>query len=264
MSDYQEKIAKLSSEIEADEQWIYSYADMMTLLLGFFIVMYSFSKFDEKKFDDVSSELAKVFKGEQRTKDPLSTEVSSEQKSIITMNRMMTIMNITSTNELHAAVEKAYENKNLSEQIKSLLDQKTMGGSEAKDPKRIEIVLPDQILFQAGGYRLKAASKPALEELANKLAVLGSDTEFEIVGHSDSSPLGKGHPLVDNFTLSSARAGAVAKFFIDRGLDKEAMSVKGMGDLKPILPEEGVSGRKLAEHRAANRRVEIIIKKKTP
>lgn len=268
MSDYQKQLMQAKPRVDEENGWIHSYADLMTLLLGFFIIMYSFSKFDDKKFDDITKEFVETFKGKDKAKRSKSeVGFNAEQKQLLTTQRMVAILNLESPEALFAKVEKVHNDSVLREQIKTAFDSKgeladglAVAGREKEHYK--EVILPDTALFAPGQYRLKPAAKKVLSILGRKLSSIGKDVEIEIIGHSDSSPLSKRHVLADNFTLSSARAGAVARYFADLGIAKSSMVIKGMGDLDPLVPEFDVQGRALPENRAKNRRVHIVVKKR--
>ena len=267
MSDYQKQVMQAKPRSDEENGWIHSYADLMTLLLGFFIIMYSFSKFDEKKFDDITKEFVETFKGKDKAKRSKSeVGFNAEQMQLLTTQRMVAILNLESPEALYAKVEKVHNDDVLREQIKTAFDRDELANGLAvagRDKEHYkEVILPDTALFAPGQYRLKPAAKKVLSILGRKLSGIGKDVEIEVIGHSDSSPLSKRHALSDNFTLSSARAGAVARYFADLGVAKSQMSVKGMGDLDPLVAEFDANGHVLPENRAKNRRVHIIVKKR--
>ena len=168
---------------------------------------------------------------------------------------------------LHKQVEKAHTEKAVSEHVKAVFNREEQGSEQegvitTPEDTYTELVLPEKTLFSAGQYELKSSSKRALNKLATKLARLDRSAQIEIIGHTDSTPPGRRSLFRDNFSLSSARAGAVARHLIARGVAKSSLKIRGMGDLVPMLPEYDQRGRALRDNRAKNRRVHILIKKK--
>ncbi len=121
------------------------------------------------------------------------------------------------------------------------------------------MVLPAATLFPSGGYQLAPDARLKLKTLADGLRQVPGLVEIEVVGHTDGQPPPHGAEG-NNFTLSSMRAGAIAGVLIDFGVDKKKLVVRGMGDLKPLLPERTADGRPDPANMAKNRRVNLLLK----
>ena len=127
-------------------------------------------------------------------------------------------------------------------------------------PIRVEV--PASILFDRASTELKVSAYASLSALAKEIIALQPYKVIEIEGHSDSTPLKKGNVFINNFGLSSARAGSVAEFFMRNGIAKDKIIVKGLANTKPKLPEFDRNGTAMRENQSRNRRVEITVFKK--
>lgn len=117
---------------------------------------------------------------------------------------------------------------------------------------KLTVNLSNAILFESGKYALQDAGVAALRKVAGVLATVdGRDIRVE--GHTDDVPVGKGAPYADNWALSSLRASAVVARLVEAGVAPDRIAAVGFADQHPIMPNDS------AEHRAANRRTEIVL-----
>ena len=117
---------------------------------------------------------------------------------------------------------------------------------------RINLKLPDEILFPSGSKRLKRGGRAALAKVAAALKSV-EDREFLIAGHTDNVPLRKGVQFRDNWDLSTARAVEVVRLMVKNGVPQTQLIAAGYGEFDPIASNES------AEGRAKNRRLEIVL-----
>ncbi len=115
------------------------------------------------------------------------------------------------------------------------------------------VKLPAAILFDPGKVDIKPEGKQALKELSATLVGI-PDRRYQIAGHTDNQPLGKGMPYADNWSLSTARAVKVVDYMIhDGGMPAGRVSAAGWADQMPVAKNDNEEGRKL------NRRIEIVL-----
>lgn len=245
-----------------DEQetgrWLISYADFITLLFAFFVVMYSISQVSETKYKILSDSLIQAFEGPQRSLDPIQIgdvnrslqpvtgddleqpESDSEQES-----GNMDSENFASVDEF-----KALEN-GLKQSLGDLIDQDL---AEIKsDANWININLRSGLLFPSGSGELNQGADPLLSEVAEHLQ---SNNQLILVhGHTDNIPINN-ERYPSNWELSSARAVAVVRKLQNLNIYAPRMSVEGHGEFQPVASNEN------AEGRAKNRRVVISISRK--
>lgn len=261
-----------ATEEGGDELWIVSYADMVTLLFGFFVLLYSFSTLDDKKFDQMTEKMAEAFKYRDVKKTSESEGgISEEARQTRAFQMLVSMLNLgDSLNEAIPKIEKSYSSGKSLENAKKLLTEKT-----AKDNKdlvasvekssndqfqMVELVLPASALFPSGGYQLSKNAAISLQDIALDLRNVNDLAEIEVIGHTDSQAPAPSAVYKGNFGLSALRAEAVASVLTQYGVDKKRLTVRGMGDQRPLVPEYDKSGKPSPANMAKNRRVGILLK----
>ncbi len=116
---------------------------------------------------------------------------------------------------------------------------------------RTVITIPSESLFQSGDTTIKAEYLPMLDGIAQRL--LQYDLSIEIYGHTDDRPI-RSERFPSNWDLSAARAAAVLRVFIDRGVPQDRLAAGGRAEFRPVASNDTEEGR------ALNRRVELVIK----
>lgn len=212
-----------SHEVHHDESnWLVSYADMMTLLFGFFVLMYSLSRFDGTKFDLVRKEVAKYFGGS--IKD-VSAIVLAEQK----------IINVMKGSGDMNGVEIIRDGENT-----------------------ILLKFDGQVLFESGATEIKEESKPNLRRVVGALRAVEGLAKVAVEGHTDSDVIQSGL-IKSNWELSSLRAGSVVRYLEESGIDTKLLSAVGYGSSKPLVPERDKNGVAIPNNQVQNRRVVIAV-----
>jgi chemotaxis protein MotB len=117
--------------------------------------------------------------------------------------------------------------------------------------ERIDIHLPDALLFSSGRADLHSSAKTLLAQISPELAQFNGDIIVE--GHTDDLPLGAHSPFKSNWELSVARSFGVIAFLTERGVDPTRVSARGYGPYRPRVPNLS------AENREMNRRIEIVL-----
>lgn len=253
------------SESEEDgELWIYSYADLITLLLGFFIILQSFSVLNIEQFKAVANEIVNATDGETKDQGKKQVTVAQQARALRLLLSMMHVE--SSVDEAVEHIENQFAKKGENTAVVDM-----PGGIDLKAARKdymqsqdqsntIDLAMPETILFAPGSANLLAEAETGIKTLAEEINKLSNVSAIEIVGHTDST-IGPNGTFKDNFSLSSARAGAVAMLLINNAVPRDILLVRGMADLDPLLPETNADGSINAEHRARNRRVQIIVKK---
>ncbi len=215
----------LHASAHDESNWLVSYADMMTLLCGFFIMLFSISKVDSTKYEKVKESVAKQFGGSY---EATNAEYARFLHQIIEKNGL----------EKEASVRFGADGVSLVFQSTTFFDTLSADLS----PEGLKILDP----FIAEIIRIQS-----LEEKKFKIA---------IEGHTDSRPILSG-PYPSNWELSSARAGRVVRAFIDRGFEPERLLAIGYADTRPeaLAPEEEAKREPASEVHDRNRRVVIRV-----
>lgn len=226
-----------SAEPEKDksERWLLTYSDMITLLLGLFVILYATSKVDQVKFEQVAASLQRAF-------DPGVLKGAQTQNVISTGNLANTFVGLTSYGAVIGPELVTYA------QQQQLGDQISVTAS--KDA--VVITLTGAWTFGSGSAELRPEGKDAIDFIARSLQTLPDQYNVHVEGHTDNLPSGSGR-YPTNWDLSAARAATAARILVDNGIDPSRLSATGYADTHPI------SDNSTPEGRARNRRVEIWI-----
>jgi chemotaxis protein MotB len=238
------------------ERWLITYADLITLLLVFFIIMYAMSKIDTAKYEVLAQTLNLQFNKADSVM-PQNNGVTGQfappkQGEGGTENSPQDMDK--KHQEENEQEKKEKELQDLLKQINTYIQEQNLGTQvSATDTARgVAITLNDLFLFDLGKADLKPASLPILQTLSSLFPTLNATISIE--GHTDNLPLATGNPLRDNWGLSSARALSVLHYFrFTAGLDDRKFLAVAHSDTRPIANND------TEENRSKNRRVEIIV-----
>lgn len=209
-------------ESDGESNWLVSYADMMTLLCGFFIMLFSISKIDQKKYDSVKKSVAEQFHGKIEIEN---LELKKNLKEMIETKDLGKFVNIESI----------------------------QGG--------VALIFQSTTFFESGSAELTPAALQPLKTFANEILSLEKKNQkkyrIQVEGHSDHRKISSAQ-FPSNWELSSGRAARVVRFLINEGFSGEKMTALGFADTKPIqIPRDLASEDDPAHER--NRRVVIQI-----
>lgn len=257
-------MARDKKAVEEDEgpsqAWLASYADAMTLLLAFFIMMFAFALIDEGKFFDFKVGVVAAL----GVPDPLTDNTDSILSQGTGNFPEIGFVPLTPTEEQEEAIEELEEKLaeagevtvENAQDLAELLEQKfeLAGASEfvdvGVDERGVYIRFADYVLFDSGEADLDEAGLGVLTASAEVLGSISNPLEIE--GHTDNQPTNGGR-WPSNWELSGARAGSVVRWLIDPGgLPDVRLTAIGKADTKPVASNN------TAEGRASNRRVEIV------
>jgi len=227
-------------EIKTDG-WLATYADTVTLLLTFFVLLYSLSTIDSQKFQQIAVAMQSAFSGKA-------------DRSILEFNSSSGDVPIVGKPQL--TVEDAQENENLEilEDVLTYIKENDLENDVQiyEDEKGLNIQMKDSVLFDTGKAELRSDSKNVLEKVSDLIGKV--DNKIIIEGHTDNVPINT-PAMPNNWHLSSARALSVLDYFLDskKILNPQRFSAQGCGEYRPIAKNDTDEGR------AKNRRVNIIV-----
>ena len=210
-----------AAPVHDESNWLVSYADMMTLLFGFFVLMYSFSKIDEKKFEIIRKDVARYFGGQVKS-NPTVKKVEHEVEEVITQAGM---------------------DKNV-----QLI---------ARDSE-LELRFNGSFHFIPGTAQLTKESDFILGKLIDTIKRTVKADAVAVEGHTDDNPI-QSEKFPSNWELSAARASAVVRQFERFGFDPTKMNATGFGSSRPLVPNRDSKGEPLPENQEINRRVIVNI-----
>jgi len=253
---------------EEGEPWLVSYADMMTLLFGFFVVMYAFAVANPKNEDCVRLKLMDAFRSEKASSGD-SSDAGAQNAAMRALELLVTMLNLESIEEVIQKIQDAEqrsrdgegegaESRDKKEKLASDDLKALMGAEEIKD--LVIISVPVDILFAQGSTTLMSQSIPKLKAVSSEIRKVTNIDSIRVVGHTDSTTNDATQGL-DSWALSVVRASEVAKFLTKNEVPKKFVRVEGRGNSEPLLPEKNTDGGWLKENMKKNRRIEILISK---
>lgn len=204
---------------EGEGPWLISYADLMTLLMGFFALIASFSTPDVKKFEEVKKSAAQRFSGEY--KEPYK--------------------------ELEAKITEALKQQIAEGKLK------VTRGSDG-----VTIKFEGKSLFNSGEFVVQSEGAASIHALTKSIQADIGKFKVVVEGHTDNVPITH-PIIASNWELSAIRAARVAQLMVSDGFKNEQMTVQGWGDTKPEAPNTDQSGVAIPANQAANRRVILRI-----
>ena len=230
------KKRKNEDERENLERWLVTYADLITLLLAFFIMMYTFSKQDAQKHQEVAQHLKAIFKG--------GSSIVKEGGAIGQKMVNASPGSAGAGREIEAELEN---------QIAAMADANDEGQkiSVFRDERGIVIRIMDRAFFDEGRAELKEAAKSALRKIVPILEK--SNNHVSIEGHTDDVPINTAE-FKSNWELSTRRATEVVRHLIEKyGFQPSRISASGYAEYRPVAAND------TQQNRALNRRIEIIL-----
>lgn len=234
-------------EHENHERWLVSYADFITLLFAFFVVMYSISSINEGKYRTVSESIKAAL-------NPLANRSGANRVFGVGEARLVQQgRNPTDAKEVTIRhirqVFQGIKDKQLKDLAAFVTVVQTVNGD-------IVITIPDKLLFNSGEATIRAEALPFLEGLSG--AILELNRHARVEGHTDNVPI-RTAQFPSNWELSSTRAVMVVRVLSELyGVQSDHLAAVGHADTRPVTANLD------PEQRAKNRRVEVVILEQPP
>ncbi len=240
-------------EHENLERWLISYADFITLLFAFFVVMYAISSVNEGKYRVLSDTLVEAFDNGGKhapievgsmAPDPAEVPIEAAPRP-----RAEPLDTSDRQRDQRAAGEglPAIED-HLREALRDFVDRDQVEIDNHGD--WISVDIKSGMLFRTGSAVLSLAALAVLDKVARILAP--DDHEIQVEGHTDNLPI-RTRQYPSNWELSAARAASVVHFLAGKGVAPQRMAAIGYGEYRPIADNATPEGRR------KNRRVSLII-----
>lgn len=237
-----------AEEPENHERWLVSYADFITLLFAFFVVMYSISSINEGKYKVVSQALLGVFNDPERSMKAIP--IGEERP--LSVRPAEPLVNDSQQTEAGLAASSSDPLKTISDDVRDAFgdliksDQMTVRGNELW----IEIELNSSLLFGSGDAMPSDNAFAIIEKVANILKPFANPVHVE--GFTDNLPI-RTAQYPTNWELSSARAASIVRLLAMNGVNPARMASVGYGEYQPVASNDSPEGR------ARNRRVVLVI-----
>jgi len=209
--------------------WMGTYGDMVTLLMAFFVMLYSASDPDPGKYEEIVESMKEAFSKQ---------DVENEFK------------------ELHESLEDIIENKNLENAVEIKLG-----------PNGILIQIPGSSLFASGSADIMTDMAPVIVEISTVITQLLDQSSYhdymiEVEGHTDDEPIGEDSEIFSsNWDLSAIRATGIVELLNNSGIEMDKLKPIARAESIPLLPNRDENGIPIPENRAKNRRVVIKVNK---
>ncbi|MEH6560037.1 MAG: flagellar motor protein MotD [Marinobacter sp.] len=240
-------------DIHNKERWLISYADFITLLFAFFVVMYSVSSVNEGKYKVLSETLTGVFNAPQRSFQPIEVGDQPPRPEVGPSQ------DIIPSAVAEAPRNPEQETQERTEALRTMADQLSMEFDDLinrgvvtleTNDQWLALNLPDSLLFGSGDAEPHYDAFDVIEKIARVLK--NRDNAIKVEGFTDNQPIGTSR-FPSNWELSAARAAAVVRMLGMDGIEPERMAAVGYGQHQPLARNDTEEGRR------RNRRVVLLI-----
>ncbi|GAB1429970.1 flagellar motor protein MotB [Ignavibacteria bacterium] len=225
----------------SQDRYLITYSDLITLLLGLFVILYASAQVDTGKYKEFSMAMSEYFKPDSKS-SPKSDRLLPGSEGI-------------PQPILPRSTEKTLDQ--LQQETVRALDKQLAANTVEilRTPSHLRLRLSEKLLFLSGKADIQPAGAVILDSLAAILRGIPQDIVVE--GYTDSIPI-RTFQFESNFHLSAERALNVGYYLLQAGVPSESFSVQGFGETRPVAPNSTPDGR------ARNRRVEILLSSKSP
>jgi chemotaxis protein MotB len=254
-------------EVESEERWLLTYADMITLLMALFMVLFSITSVNKSKLEVLSKTLQEAFSGKvlpggesirDTGADPKADKPPTPEPPIPAITAVVgqdaTKAAADAQAQARAKAKEQEDFRRLKRQIDTYARQKGVQDQVQTVIAQRGLVirlLTDKVLFDSGAADLKPEATPVLSKVAE---IISQESAHQVMveGHTDNIPI-RGSVFPTNWELSTARASRVVRFLIAGGVVQGRLSAGGYAALHPIATNDTAAGR------SRNRRVEIVL-----
>ncbi len=229
------------------ERWLISYADFITLLFAFFVVMYAISSVNEGKYKVLGLSLGSAF-GAAAAKPSESGTIRLTEEEIY-------FKSIVDRRDSRLAEQQRRQNERMQTLVHTLnqvMEKFVKNGqvNVSRTNRGVVLDINASALFAPGGAALSGTAQTTLTDVAK--VMVDGEQSIEVEGHTDNLPI-RTSMYPSNWELSSARASSVVRLFIDQGVAAKRLTAVGSADNHPVLSNDTPEGR------TRNRRVTITV-----
>ena len=240
---------RIEEDEDNAERWLVSYADFITLLFAFFVVMYSVSSVNQGKYNELSSSINQAF-----TKRESQQEANKANETLTKKTSPKNLASLPSDAKTQVLQQERDAMTILGESLSNTLSSLVHEGQARviQNNKGLQIDIKDSALFVTGSADLIETAKAMLGEMI--LPLLARKHTIIVEGHTDNSPIYiQNAAFFSNWELSAVRASSVTGALNKLGIEAIRLSALGFGPSKPI------SDNATEEGRSINRHISIII-----
>lgn len=216
-------------------RWLLTYADLITLMMAFFVIMYAMSKADVAKFNALKSSLSAAFRTDGSASSLIYTQQGTQP-----VEQALSLEGSRDMEDFQDIIHKVQANIKDQKQVQFIVDE-----------RGLTVRLLDNVLFDLGRADLRPDALSMMDAVG--IALKNTTRYVRIEGHADNLPINTVE-FPSNWELSAARSIAVTRYLIGKhGADPRRLASLGYGEFRPLYPNTS------EENRAKNRRVDIVI-----
>jgi chemotaxis protein MotB len=235
-----------------DERWLVSYADMVTLLMALFIVMFAMANVNTSKFKELKKSLANAFSGPVKTGGGSILDGGASDNAV--QGALMDQVGGQSQALKTPAQQEADQLQKLKDRVDQYAREHNIADKLSAHVERrglVITILTDKLLFDSGSAQLNPAGRPLMEAVGGLLRKENSH-QVMVEGYTDSVPIHTSQ-FPTNWELSTARASTVVRTLAADGVASQRLTAAGRADLDPVSDNTTATGR------SSNRRVQIVL-----
>jgi len=220
-------------EGEGESEWLATFADLSTLLLCFFVLLFSISSIDNKKFRSIMNEV---------------------RFSLGNVVPMTALEHEEVKDGGDAVVNLLPKQKTVASELEQIISDEKLSSSTVVDMGDGEALLRigGKVMFESASADINPRALTALDKIID-IALKYPQYYLDIKGHTDNLPISAGK-FLSNWELSALRATTVLRYMLEKGLEADRLTATGYADTQPLVPNL------TSENRARNRRVEFLFK----
>ena len=246
MSEHEENLDdEVEFEIEESRgvpPWVITFADMVTLLMVFFILLFAIGTIEQEKWRQLKESLREALGAD-------AIEEMGTRQGLDVIKTQVDEQTVHAVDEVGAMVNREMED--IISEVEEFVFKNKLAGEVrvSSDERGAVITISDVVLFPAGSADMTPKGRATLRQVFDVLKQFTYNVKVE--GHTDNTPI---HTLrfPSNWELSASRAAEVAHMLIDDGYPPERLSVEGFAEFRPKVPNTD------PENRAINRRIEVV------
>jgi len=206
---------------EDKEDWLVTYADAITLLMAFFVMLLTFAEYDIPAMEAAAAAIREEVGGRQETSPIIDLQIAVQDVA----------------------------DEFVADQVVQV----------SKDKKGLVIELASNAFYQPGSDEIRPEAVPLLEKIAQTIGAPRYDFYLiEVEGHTDDDPIST-ERFPSNWELSTARATQVVRFFIDQGFVPTRLKATGFAETRPKVPNRNEAGQAIKANQSINRRVNVRV-----
>jgi chemotaxis protein MotB len=239
--DIDEELEFAIEESRGIAPWVITFADMVTLLMVFFILLFAIGTVEQEKWRQIKESLREALGA-----DAIEELGTKQGLDVITQVDEQTVHAV---DEVGAMVNREMED--ITSEVEEFIFKNKLSGEVrvSSDERGAVITISDVVVFPPGSADMTAKGRTTLRQVFDVLKQFNYNVKVE--GHTDNTPI-RTLRFPSNWELSASRAAEVALLLIDDGFPPERLSVEGFAEFRPIVPNTSV------ENRSRNRRIEVV------